>query len=361
MAFSSNGYIMLPPMNFYQRSFTIECWIYLTNLTSNILPLIGQCFYIKIMNNNTILRFGFGHDDVDSSVVLDVFQWYHLAFVYDYSTRKRSIYINGISQNTIVSDSTASHLFLGQSQHFTIGKIESFDDLFVGYIDHLSVTHRAKSSNEILNDATLVAYYSFDCGSIFDGSMNLLSATAPATSTVAGKMNEGLKFNSSSASLKVSRLTSLGYTNRSFSFAFWMKPAQTIGSLIFVSNETSGTGWCSTMLGFNTSGYITAQVSGGVIVGPKPPLNVWTHVAYTYSVENGINLYINGTFYASTGGNIGRETPNMSLYLVVANQILSGFACYLAYMSNMPFSGVLDELRIYNREISASEVCMLAS
>ena len=367
--FQDIGYIMLPYIDFYLRDFTIELWFYLTNgtLTRPMPGLFGecqnntfnQCLHLKLYDDTTGLRFGFYLDDVDiSPVVLYTYQWYHAAFVYNYTSRKRWTYLNGISQSVSATFPTASHLYLGQSGNVTIGQTHA-SDLFIGYIDHVSITHRAKTQDEILDDATLVAYYSFDCGSTYDSSVNLLHAITVNITVTPGKSNEALQLNTSTAYLQTPGLTALGITNQSFSIAFWIKPMQILGTLFHLSTSSNGSGWCSTILGFSTSGYMIAQISGATLMGPMFSLNVWTHVVYTYSVTNGIHLYTNGTMIGSSGGNIQREGPNLPVYLTIGNGLSGLGNCSFGNISSDPFNGVIDELHIYSREISASDICIL--
>jgi hypothetical protein len=117
-----------------------------------------------------------------------------------------------------------------------------------------------------------------------------------------------------------------------------------------------------TILGFSVSGNIIARISNTDVYGPILTLNVWTHIIHTFSVINGIRLYINGTLYAYSGSNMTRNGPNVPVYLTVANQLSgAGGSCSSGNISSVPYAGAIDELRIYNREISASEACMLSS
>jgi Concanavalin A-like lectin/glucanases superfamily len=79
------------------------------------------------------------------------------------------------------------------------------------------------------------------------------------------------------------------------------------------------------------------------------PLNTWTHVA---AVRNGstMTLYINGV-QAATGSNMLGNLVDTSSPLLLG-QSSGGWG-------NDSFDGRLDELRIYNRALSASEVSAL--
>ncbi len=367
--FSNNDYILLSYINFYRLSFTLELWFYLTNITYNPMALFSECFSATDnqclhigMDSIPTLHMGFWFDDVDGSTILVANQWYHVAFVYDYDRRQRFMYLNGIPENIIISNPSASHLYLGQLGNAVIGGIPLFGSNFVGYIDHVSINYRVKTDSEILDDASLVAYYSFDCGSTLDSGPNLLHGNASKQIISIGRINDAIAFNSSTAYFQAFDFTALGTSNQSFSISLWIKPLNINGTLVHLSDVSTGNGSCMTILGFSVSGNIIARISNTDVYGPILTLNVWTHIIHTFSVINGIRLYINGTLYAYSGSNMTRNGPNVPVYLTVANQLSgAGGSCSSGNISSVPYAGAIDELRIYNREISASEACMLSS
>jgi len=88
-----------------------------------------------------------------------------------------------------------------------------------------------------------------------------------------------------------------------------------------------------------------------VNTGYVAPLNQWTHVAVTY--DGGIvKTYINGTlFHTYTGtGAIGDVDNSQNDFRVGGRQVTSH-----------NFRGRIDEVRVYNRALSASEVTTLSS
>ncbi len=56
-------------------------------------------------------------------------------------------------------------------------------------------------------------------------------------------------------------------------------------------------------MGFSSSGQIVTtgwNPTPQQVIGPILPTNVWTHVVGTYSLTNGLRLYVNGTLIGST-------------------------------------------------------------
>ena len=70
-------------------------------------------------------------------------------------------------------------------------------------IDNVALTMRAKTDMEILNDATLVTWHSFDSIPWNDSSSWGLITTANNVNLVSGKVNQALHFNSSSSYYQV--------------------------------------------------------------------------------------------------------------------------------------------------------------
>ncbi|UJR18015.1 hypothetical protein I4U23_004916 [Adineta vaga] len=328
IALTNNSYILLSYIDFYLRSFTIELWFY------------QLCLHVGL-NTDLTLHFGFWDDDVNSLATLSLNQWHHVTFVYDYTLRQRFIYLNGVSVWLSISYLSGSHTYLGQTGITSFGKVIPFPDQYFGYIDHVSITHRAKTSNEILNDATLVAYYTFDTQSILDSGPNLLHGFAINHTYTTGRINDAIQLNSSFAYFQAFGFTALGMSNTSFSIALWIKPRRLNGSLIHLSTASNGTGSCETILGFSQSGNLIVQISNSSINGPIPILNIWTHITYTFNMNN--------------------DGPNIPVYMTLANRLLGINNCKSGNISDLSYEGAVDELRIYNREVTLAEICVLAS
>ena len=137
-----------------------------------------ECLHLLIRND--ALFFGFYGDDCPGSTIVELNEWYHFAFVYDYSNRTQYIYLNGQLEHKRNSNGP----FQGNSGAITIGAVNwtnssaTPENYWKGYIDQLSYVSRAKTEIEILTDATLVAYYSFDNGSFCDSGPNKINGVS---------------------------------------------------------------------------------------------------------------------------------------------------------------------------------------
>jgi hypothetical protein len=136
---------------------------------------------------------GFTLNDLSGSQTLTAFNWYHIAFVYNYQTQQQILYLNGV-QDTIKSNAQP---YQGTNGSIQIGSTQVFatTNYFNGFIDNLKVTTRAKSSTEILIDASLIAYYSFDLPYPSNNNgPNGLNGTLVNTVTVTGRVNQAMRF-----------------------------------------------------------------------------------------------------------------------------------------------------------------------
>jgi hypothetical protein len=96
-----------------------------------------------------------------------------------------------------------------------------------------------------------------------------------------------------------------------------------------------------------------------MVLGPNLLYNVWTHVTHTYSPSNGQRLYINGALFSSMPSSTIYTASETPLYVTVGNMLSGGF-CYNPGPGNSSFQGGVDDLRVYSRELSSIDACLLA-
>ena len=233
------------------------------------------------------------------------------------------------------------------------------------------MSNRAKSACEILDDATLVAYFSFDSGLLQDSGPNYLTGSiSSGVTTVSGHVNQALGFGASSTYFSVGNLVALGTSNKAFSFSFWIKPTTYtgVGTILHVANGPNGytngaSPWCVPFIGLDALNRLVAQVwNGGAVslVGPTLSLNVWTHVVATYSTASGVTLYVNAAQVGTTNGT-SYTASGVPDYVLLGYYGSLGSSCATGSISAGQFTGAIDEFRIYNRELSPSDVCVLAN
>ncbi|CAF1362667.1 unnamed protein product [Adineta ricciae] len=366
-----------PLLNLANISFTFEMWLYgdsfyyNSSYTDNyILDQFDQNvtdrFFHLIIRNQRV-QFGFGNDDLTSSQTLIANRWYHLAVVYDYSTRSQTIYINGYLD---VSRSGAGP-YLGSSGDFTIGTgvINSPNNYFSGCLDSVQYYPWIRNTSIILSDATLVAHLTFDSGTLVDsGPLSINGTGLNYTYTSMGRVNQAISFPVLSSYVQITGLTRLGTNAWPYTVSIWIYPTNSSGGTIMhLSSRVDGAqtnAWCLPIMGLTSSGQIAINswnATNVPITGPSVSLFSWTHVVATYSLKNGERLYVNGSQYGSSSVSFAFQAGSIPMTLTIGSSLLGLGVCNTGTIQMGQFYGSVDELQVYARELSSSEVFALAN
>jgi hypothetical protein len=194
--------------------------------------------------------------------------------------------------------------------------------------------------------AGLVAAYDFNEGSgttVHDASGNdNTGAIGTATWTSAGKFGPALLFNGTSARVTINDANSLDLTT-GMTLEAWVYP-------------TAGGGWRDVvykgpddiyyLMGSSDNG---RPAIGGIFsptaarASTSLPLNTWTHLAGTYDGAT-LRLY-------ADGAQVGSQAQTALIPVSTGALTIGGDALYGQY-----FAGRIDEVRIYNRALSATEI-----
>ena len=199
----------------------------------------------------------------------------------------------------------------------------------------------------------LVAAYAFDEASgttVSDASGNGNTGTiSNAAWNANGRFGSALDFNGSNSYVTVPDSSSLDLTN-GMTLEAWVKPAQlgTTNWRTVVLKQNSANSYFTYALYANNN---TSTPSGHVYVGgdvdtrgaSQLPLNAWTHLAATYDGST-LRIYVNGTL-ASSKAIAGSMLAGTGVLRIGGNSIWSEW-----------FSGLIDEVRVYNRALSGSEL-----
>ncbi|CAF1232230.1 unnamed protein product [Adineta ricciae] len=312
---ANNQFVNVPTYrNLSYRSFTVQMWFFSTNTSSYTCGFFGQRHAANADESlHYVLRNGsprlcFFSDDLQSSTIIQINTWYHITFVYNYSSFTQSIYRDGM----LDCNRTSNNPYQSMSGLIVIGKTEQQPGTpwyFSGAIDEVLLSMKAKTASEILDDATLVTYHSFDSQSYYDASSLRLKGTYANVTFSIGKVNQAIDFQSNSSFYEIDGFFLLGHANRSYSIL---------------------------------------------------PSNVWSHIAYTYSSNNGLRLYVNGTLMNTTGSGLQYICSGELNTLVLANARGNRSSCYSQSIASDPYSGSLDELRVYSRELATDDIYVLS-
>lgn len=183
-----------------------------------------------------------------------------------------------------------------------------------------------------------------------------------ATTTAPGKIGQGIEF-TATPSVDVGYIASTTIISglSTFTICAWAKPISTaVGFPIIFSTINSGStsGWDFYFDnyggGTETMGLGTSFSSGGGSVfkqyGSIVRFNEWNHVCAVQNgnLESGMKLYVNATEYVTTGSGVATRASASSNAAYIAGDV-----------DGDPYDGTLDELRIYNRVLSDSEIMRL--
>ena len=195
----------------------------------------------------------------------------------------------------------------------------------------------------------LVAWYPLD-GNATDMSTNSNDGTIYGTSPTTdqhGLPNRALLFDGNDDFIQAAYSSAI--SNPNFSYSLWAKPTQTTSShgspITFREN---GKGFNLYKKSNNTWSYWIGN-GGWVTIGNQAITLSWTALAFTYDGTN-FKAYQNGSLVASTTG---------SFLLNQSRPLRIGAGATESNNPNYYFNGSVDEVRIYNRSLSASEISSL--
>ena len=379
-------------MDFHNKSLTMEAWVYPSISTiagSDVIiyvqmnaQLYGQAVYTTLRSGRFLGSFYF--IDTYTLTVFQPNQWQHLAFTYNFSTRTQTVYFNGVlGKENINIENSSFRLTLFflldaintnanpcQVTHGTqhIGCISGTIYCFDGYMDQLAfLFNRSKTADEILGDATLVAYYTMDCTNVDSGPNHMNSTAVDLSQGDGGRVKESFLFNLHSSYFQVTQLLLLGEWYRPFSFAMWLRPVTLVtlgGTILHLSRDIDGTNSCAQLIGLNSFGQIVVHglnTSGLVeLVGPVLKTAEWIHIVETYSQTNGLRLYVNGTLYGQSSP-FSYAASGVPMTVTLGQALSGGENCLHGTIRTGYYRGQIDEFYIYSRELSQAHVTALSN
>ena len=329
---------------------SVSMWINFNSISSaqkEFLDWVGNSSVptIRINTyNSSDLRFAIGNGSryisADSlSVTTGV--WYHIAYSLDRSANAATLYFNGQALGSTItisgSSSDTQGLFIGSNHdenRFSdciIDQVRIFDKALssseVTTLYGESNTSTTKSTTDIFNDGSGVALYEFEEG-------------AKDTGGVTGYIGDGGIFNGTNYIVT----PELG-DRTTFSYSFWMNMSNASDSDKFIFGEqVGGQIFVSSGALRIYSNSATRNFSGS----PTVSNDTWHHIVL--SVSSGT-----ATVYVD---NINKGTSSDTSTAITA-PLYMGTASTAVGNTTYAMQGVLDQVRIFNKAISSSEVTAL--
>ncbi|MFA6554526.1 MAG: LamG domain-containing protein [Candidatus Paceibacterota bacterium] len=398
----TNDYMKVPTAPTLTVPYSVSLWFYPTKLSSTQAfikySLSNPAYGISLTSSNVI--------EVDSYsagtfrtfcnktfTASDLNKWYHLTFIINSSTNASlwKCYLNNVDIGVSSSDSSGTY---GNppSTNWTIGTYWNNGYWFKGKLDDIRVYSRALSVQEISQlystgagtkmavypsmatstqtsgglNFGLMGYWTFDGKDIVNGvlqdksgnnSKGAFAGIATSTFYKAGKVGQAGNFDGVNDTVTVGtsanfmpsagittsawiypNLFTEGYSIRRGIIDFYTTPSYNLYNYDFYTEFDLNTGSAGRLYFKNAynSHDIYTSLSG---------INKWYHVVATADAS-GYKLYVNGL--------LANSDTTAWVPPIVAGPLIIGLSQYAYY-----FKGSIDEVRIYNRALSAGEVVQL--
>ena len=201
---------------------------------------------------------------------------------------------------------------------------------------------------------TLAAAYSFDEGAgqvVADASGNDNEGVLTGATWSDGRFGKAVSFDGIDDWVTVADAASLDLTT-AMTLEAWVKPTDVTRTTTWqtvlmkeMPGEISYSLYGSSVPTGQPRGQVNLGTTTGDVSGPSAlPVNTWTHVAATYDGSN-MRLYVNGNQAAWTPSSGPLDTSNGPLR-IGGNSV----------WPTEDFAGLVDEVRVYGRALSAAEV-----
>src|SRR5262249_20434970 len=168
---------------------------------------------------------------------------------------------------------------------------------------------------------------------------------ANATWTSSGKYGSALTFNGTNARVYVPNSQSLQLTG-GMTLEAWVNPT-TVSSawrdVIYKGNDNYYLEGTSDSSSRPAGGGTFAAVGGNAFGSSGLAPGAWSHLALTYDGTT-LRLYVNGTL-------VGSQAKTGAITTSTNQLQIGGDSIYGQY-----FSGAIDDVRVYNRPLSAAEI-----
>jgi len=295
-------------------------------------------------------------------------QWNHYAWTL--SGSQSLFYINGILVSTI----NTSNLWGTSTDTLYIGRDSWLARYFNGKVDEFKIYNYALTQKQIVSDmnaghpavgspiGSAIAHWKFDEGqgttanNSGNGGSTLNGTITGATWTQNGKFGKALSFDGSDYVKNAGNNTGMS-GDFSGTISAWVFPTNVSASVKQVAgllNVVPGSSAFSILLDNNGAGSVGAHFNacGQNTVAGVLQNNNWYHLVITKTpgtVSSTTKIYVNGREYPTTN-QYANCTPALSVERIEIGAGWNGVD------GDIPFSGLIDDVKIYNYALTSDEV-----
>lgn len=310
------------------------------------------------------------------SAAVPLNQWVFVSGTADGATVRT--YVNGVQVGSVAAGATyTSYNVPNFFIQGATGNVSFGGGLMSAMIDDVRLYNRALSSDEIsslygarssrLNSsqslrsmAGLVGFWSFNGADLYanaaydrSGQNNTGTLTNGPVVNI-GKVGQALQFDASNDYVSIGAPSALAFTDtQSFTIAVWQQPSILTNRRSLVSKVSTATKYIALENNLTSPRFIMASGGGTASVTASISVDTaaWHHVvAVRNAGADTVDIYVNGVAAGSAADNTtGSAWNDSGNWRIGDNE--NGFTSY--------FGGLLDEVAIFNRALTAGEVAQL--
>jgi hypothetical protein len=382
---ASAGYLSTPSYNFatnFSSAFTISFWLKRNNVNTSwdvifygwLNSAINAALIIQRNGNFTYwdIRL-FGNNSNTSGLLNDYTAdkvWNHYVWIAEKvgTSTRISAYKNGV----FVYTNTAG-TWTPPNMGFILSTTSTAQTL-IGNLDDLRIYNKVLSQDEIntlyynngfyTQTANLLTWYQFngDSKSMLNDSSGNNNMLIPNSTTNILYDGVNKKYGTSSLSINDTTAflsnTAINLASKSFTIAFWLRlsglTSTTDGGYIISQGNAGGTrtsihiGWLGTQMQFSFFGddFYSPTYNYSAMN------NNWVHWGFTYNVSNNQRIIYKDGVQVASGTSVGAPVPATGTWRIGLSAVATTW---------ISFRGNLDDVRVYDRVITASEAYTLYS
>ncbi|MEI6058572.1 MAG: LamG domain-containing protein, partial [archaeon] len=240
---------------------------------------------------------------------------------------------------------------------------------------NLTTSDGGKDHFAFVNDGSLLSWWRMDdlnsTGGVVDYfGRNNGTKSGNAAQTDAGKFGKAFAFGGgSSDGVSLGDINSFDFRNStSFSISSWVKPSNLSGYKRVITNGHWGytTGWFLKASPVPETGIASGLQATSIQLSANSALtlNVWSHLLVVFDQSNKLaSIYVNGiqvpiSKYGGTCGTVVGNSLDFSACTDI-NSTHSAITTIGRYTSGEYFNGSIDEVMIWNRSLSSTEIAAL--